>query len=302
MENLARKITCNFTKHYGYNTYMDIYYPEKPRERNACVLTLHSGGFYDGARDDELQMQIIEMLIKEGFVVASADYRLGMREWYKDHKFSLFDLSAMFRYCVDLAREDCERAVQFLLDKAEELKFDQYWHLKIVLAGCSSGAVAVLQTEYSRSGIWEPAAVIAFSGSILCDVPLYFTFHPAPMLLVHGLKDKVIRAGNSWLIGSAWTFFGSKYIQKAALKANGACRVIWFNDGEHEVSMAMPKMTKEVTEFIDQSLRRNYISESVGCGYSVRLNDVQYGNIDLREEAKRWRGQTALGLIKANLQ
>ena len=89
---------------------------------------------------------------------------------------------------------------------------------------------------------------------------------------------------------------------KAALKANGACRVIWFNDGEHEVSMAMPKMAKEVTEFIDQSLRRNYISESAGCGYSVRFNNVQYGNIDLREEAKRWRGQTALGLIKANLQ
>ncbi len=303
MENLAKKITCNFTKHYGYNTYMDIYYPKKPREYDVCVLTLHSGGFYNGARDDELQMQIIEMLVKEGFIVASADYRLGMRDWYKNHRFSLLELSPAFRRCVDLAQQDCGRAIDFLSDKAKELKIGQYRQPRIILAGCSSGAIAALQTEYGISSVWKPpTAVIAFSGSILCDAPLRFVSRPAPMLLVHGLKDKVVRVGSSWIVGSAWTFYGSKCIRKAALKAGGACRAIWLDKAEHEASMAMPKMANEVTEFICDSLRRNYIAESMGCEYSIRFDDVQYGTLDLEEEAKMWRGQTALKLVKENLQ
>ena len=72
MKYLAKKITRNFTKHRDYNLYMDIYYPKQLRRDQACILSLHSGEFVSGARNDKLQTQIVEALLGRGFIVASA--------------------------------------------------------------------------------------------------------------------------------------------------------------------------------------------------------------------------------------
>ena len=241
MKNCKEKRTYDYASYYGYSMYMDVYYPENPRGDKASILTLPSGGFYDGARDDELQLKIIEMMLGKGFIVISADYRQGMRVKLRGKRnmcdISFWEIPLILQYCVDVAVEDCIAAINYICDNAKELEIDL---TRITLAGSSAGAIVVLQTEFDRANnvvlerslppLWRPLAVVAFAGAVFCYARDFgFSSTTAPLFLVHGGKDKVVISDRQ-MVTSKKSFYGSKRIVLELLKNGGSFKAVCFTN------------------------------------------------------------------------
>lgn len=269
---------------------MLIYYPANPRGDGACILSMHAGGFFEGARNDQLQRRIALAFIKKGFIVASADYRLGLR----DQKLLIFKLSHAYLDAIKMAAEDCSAAFAYLRAYSYVLHINKN---KIILAGSSAGAIAALQAGFSSACCFRnrPAAIVAFAGAALRTENGLAPFAPSPTLLVAGTNDKVVNFYQS-RVSLREKLYGSKTLREAIIDKGGQCRAIWFEGAEHEVSMAMPKMADEVEVFIDDALRLQTLEEK------TFESDVRYCELDLSEEAKIWHGKTALGLLKGQLK
>lgn len=305
MKNCKEKRTYDYASYYGYSMYMDVYYPENPRGDKASILTLPGGGFYDGARDDELQLKIIEMMLGKGFIVISADYRQGMRAKLRGkhsiRDISPFDLPMILKYCVDVAVEDCIAAICYICDNAEELGIDS---ARITLSGSSAGAITVLQTEFCRVNnvilarslppLWQPLAVVAFAGAVFCDIRNFkFPGTTAPLFLVHGGKDSVVFSGRQ-MVTPMRSFYGAERITLELLKNGGSFRTICFAHAEHEVSMLMPEMADEISNFVSCAIY-GYLENEFDEYVRLESNLTE-------AEIERWRGKNALMLINENLQ
>ena len=129
--------------------YLDVHRPLKPRDDKAAVIAVFGGGFFTGARDNQYQLALADSLTHRGYTVISIDYRLGLKDslMVAEHN-SLFKLTDLFQYCIDIATEDCADAVAWTIAHASELDIDPS---KIVLTGSSAGAITVLQLDYCRA-------------------------------------------------------------------------------------------------------------------------------------------------------
>ena len=181
--------------------YLDILRPENPRDDHATVVSLFGGGFATGRRDTPGQNRSHQELLDRGFIVVCIDYRLGFKDSAKVAEYkSLFKLPKLFNYCIDIAVEDCAEAIAWLCRHAEQFDIDTS---RIILTGCSAGAVTVLQLDYCRAnGMpqtailprgWKPAAVVPYSGGVMCrKQDLFYATPPAPTMFMHGTKDKIV--------------------------------------------------------------------------------------------------------------
>lgn len=242
--------------------YLDVYKPASPREDKAAVISLFGGGFFSGARDNKEMKQVAQALVERGFTVISIDYRLGFRdkEMVASHS-TLFKLTDLFQYCIDIATEDCAAAVAWTCANADMLDIDPS---KIILTGSSAGAISVLQMDYCRANSleaasvlpagWKPAAVIPYSGGIMCHKSkLKYKTDPAPTMLMHGKKDKIVNYKSFGLPLSS-KLFGSKKVDKAMKRQDIPHWFISFDDIGHEVAIWLPGSIDLFCTFVDLTL------------------------------------------------
>lgn len=242
--------------------YLDVHRPAMARDDRAAVITVFGGGFFTGSRDDKLQQRTAELLTERGFTVISIDYRLGMRDQAKvEENKGLLNVDKLFQYCVNIAAEDCAAAVAWVCAHADELGIDT---TKIVLEGCSAGAIAVLQLDYCRAnGLeqaselpkgWKPAAVVPYSGGLLCrKKDLHYETAPAPTMLMHGTKDKIVTY-NSFGIPSHPKLFGANQVSKAMRHQDIPHWIVRFEGIGHEVASWLPGSVDFFCGFVNQAL------------------------------------------------
>lgn len=241
--------------------YLDVWRPVHPRGDRACVLAAFGGGFVGGSRDNDYQKTIARLLTDRGFTVVSIDYRLGLKDsaMVATHS-SLFSLQDLFQFCIDVAVEDCAAATAWLCDHAAELDIDTS---RIVLTGSSAGAITVLQMDWCRANGsplvsplpagWKPAAVVPYAGAIMCHGKPEWKTPPAPTMLMHGTKDKIV-AYKSFPPLLRHKLYGSSKVFDRMKKFGFPCWIIRFEGIGHEVASWLPGSVDLFCAFVDQAL------------------------------------------------
>ncbi len=159
------------------------------------LLYVHGGGFAGGTRDGERTATFANYLAQRGYAVISMSYRLTM----KNKSFSC-DQPAPNKINTFLAAmQDIRRVVSLVHEQEAAWGIDLS---KIVLAGSSAGAEAVLHEAYwpdeslQDSMIQLPsdfryAGVISLAGAIIDD-QMISEQSAVPSLLFHGTCDNLV--------------------------------------------------------------------------------------------------------------
>ena len=241
---------------------LDVYKPAQPRADKAAVLMAFGGGFLSGERDNIHMKNWARALYERGFTVISIDYRLGFKDSAVVASHSrLLKLPDLFKYCIDIAVEDCAAAVAWVHSYAGMLDIDPS---RLVLTGSSAGAITVLQLDYCRANSlpqasalppgWKPAAVIPYSGGVMCrDSKLKYATDPAPTMLMHGKKDRIVTYKSIGLpFGEK--MHGGKKMDKAMKRQDIPHWFIRFEDIGHEVANWLPGSIDLFCTFVDLTL------------------------------------------------
>ena len=234
----AQEVACDtfhYATHDGEALYLDRYMldgeVDAPRP---CMIFAFGGGFVMGVRNHEYYSIYFDRLAREGIVVVSIDYRLGLKNLSVDG--GMVAMIGAFDNAVNMAVEDMYCATNFVIANAEEWAVDT---TKIMLSGSSAGAITAVQAEWMRcNGAWRAevlpkgfryAAVVSCAGAIFSikGKPKYDTT-PAPMLLFHGTSDKNVPYDHASMFGVG--FYGSAYIVKQLDKLHSP---YWFYSAEY---------------------------------------------------------------------
>ena len=263
---------------------MDVYQPQHPRADHACVLYVFGGGFVSGERNDKYSTQCCQLLADRGFVAVAIDYRL-----YFKHapKVPLLKMYTLFDTAIRWAVEDCSEAIAYLWDHSGELKLDPS---KMVLTGCSAGAITVLQLDYSRvnkldvaaklPGGFVPAAVIPYAGGIMCrNNALKYVSAPAPTCMFHGTCDKIVNYKR--FRGSLGTsLFGSSSVAKVFAKNKYNYWVLRFEGRGHEIAIALPPTIDEFCAFVDAALSGRVMQYDATCT-DAAVKETEWSKMNL---------------------
>ena len=238
LDLMAHEVECH-TYHYatteGQELMLDIYsLPSNNSAPRPCMIFAFGGGFVMGERNHEYYARYFDSLASSGIVVASIDYRLGLKNTPKNG--GIKTMIGIMQHAVDIAVEDIYTATCFVLENSERLNVDTK---RVMLSGSSAGAIASLQAEWNRCNgadiasvlpnDFSYAAVVACAGAIFStDGKPKFKHEPEPMLLFHGTSDGNVPYNRSSLFGIG--FYGSKYIAKQLDKMNAP---YWFYSAEY---------------------------------------------------------------------
>lgn len=182
-----------FTKD-GENLDLDVYFPEYDvQDSRTTIIYVHGGGFSKGERNSGDIKEFCTRLANYGYVVASISYRLTRKD--KDTAFGC-DCPANEKLNTFYAAvEDVQDATYYLIENRESLGINPQ---KIILAGSSAGAEAVLNTAYQppycyglESGPVSFAGVISMAGAIPDTINIYDE-SAVPSLLFHGTDDLLV--------------------------------------------------------------------------------------------------------------
>lgn len=239
--------------------YLDVWTPAQPRPDSACVFALFGGGFVTGERDNTLQTTIAQQLTQRGYTVVSADYRLGLKDSAMvaaNRKLSR--LQTLFQWVIDIATEDCSEALAYIVNHADQLGINPD---RIVLTGCSAGAITVLQTDYCRANSlpqaaslpqgWKPAAVVPYAGAVMCKGKPRYATPPAPTMLMHGTKDKIVAYKRFPPILSH-ALWGADTMFKRMKKQGFPVWIVRFEGIGHEVASFLPGSVDLFCGFVEQ--------------------------------------------------
>ena len=263
---------------------MDVYQPQHPRADHACVLYVFGGGFMSGNRDDDFSRKCCQLLAEKGFVAVAIDYRLYLKH---APKVPLLKMYTLFDTAIRYAVEDCSDAIAFLWDHAGELKIDP---TKMVLTGCSAGAITVLQTDFSRVNHlpaashlpagFVPVAVIPYSGGIMCqNNKLKYASQPAPTCMFHGTSDKIVNYRR--FRGSLGTsLFGTHSLAKVFAKNKYNYWVLRFEKRGHEIAIALPPTIDEFCAFVDAALSGRVMQYDATCT-DTAIRRTEWSNYSL---------------------
>jgi predicted esterase len=234
----AQDVVCDtfhYATHDGEVLYLDRYMldgeVDAPRP---CMIFAFGGGFVKGVRNHEYYSIYFERLAREGIVVVSIDYRLGLKNLDADG--GMVAMIGAFDNAVNMAVEDMYCATNFVIANSQEWAVDT---TKIMLSGSSAGAITAVQAEWMRAnGAWRTqvlpkdfryAAVVSCAGAIFSiKGKPKFDATPAPMLLFHGTSDKNVPYDHASMFGVG--FYGSAYIAKLLDKLDSP---YWFYSAEY---------------------------------------------------------------------
>lgn len=233
------KECVHYATHEGQELYMDVYTPvgvegEETTSPRPLMIFAFGGGFVGGARDVDFYTPFFERLAREGIVVASIDYRLGLRNLPEG--IGLRGMIEAMKRSVDIATEDMYAATNYFIDNSEGWNIDTQ---KIMISGSSAGAITAVTAEWQRcNGValasvlpedFRYAAVVSCAGAIFSvDGNPKFKSAPAPMLLFHGTSDSNVPYNKASVMGIG--FYGSKYITRQLDKHNSP---YWFYSAEY---------------------------------------------------------------------
>ena len=254
---------------------VDLYRPLSARSDRACVVYLHDGGFRAGSRCDTLSRSAAESWASRGFAVVSVDYRLTVKKMNFDG-FGLSDVVPAAERIFGSVVEDCCDAVAFVVAHADDWNIDTS---KIILAGSSAGAIAVLQADYCRCNAldwaaslpagFRPAAVVSYSGGVYShDGAIKYALPPAPTCFFHGTKDRIVNYKQmAWF---KYRFAGSSKL--SSVFRDGRFPYWFFRiDGHaHDVFHMMPNTVDEFVAFVDMALSGRYFLYETDC-YDVQI-------------------------------
>lgn len=251
--------------------FLDVYRPEAPRPDSACVVYIFGGGFITGSRQDAMAREYCQRMAARGFCAIAIDYRLILRRVNPD-TVSLFNTQRIFRDAIHIATSDCAAALSYICRHASE------WGIatnRILLCGCSAGAITALQLDYCRANAmpivselpagFKPAGVVAYAGAVYSDggKPRYAT-PPAPTFFLHGTQDRIVhyrkfppvlRSGD----------YGTKKLQKLFARKGYPHWVFRYEGIGHEVAAVHILTIPEFCAFADAVLsgRQMYYDATV---------------------------------------
>lgn len=171
---------------------MDLYLPvTSSYEQKPVFVYLHGGGFQGGSRRSEEITRMSERLTEQGWIVVSMSYHLSMKGKSFGCDQPVQDkINTMF-----VAAQNTHQAVKYLLDHDQQYGLNKS---KIVLAGSSAGAEAVMQAVYwtrTREGIlpagFQYAGVVSMAGAIL-DINWVTKDAAIPTAMFHGTCDPLV--------------------------------------------------------------------------------------------------------------
>ncbi|URW80324.1 alpha/beta hydrolase [Xiashengella succiniciproducens] len=238
----------------GQELKMDIYSDDSAGAGlHPCLIFVFGGGFKDGTRDNEIYIDFFRYFVARGYIVASIDYRLGMKDTGAP---GIFDTKPL-QNAISLAVSDLYSATVYLLDNAGKLGIDSSL---ILISGSSAGAIAALQADYHLSNLHDIAAelprdfryagVISFAGGVFSKegVPDYKR-GPAPTLFFHGSADKLVPYKQTRFMNLG--MFGSHALAKAFRKKGYTYAFYSLKDVGHEAAeFPMSEMIPETESFI----------------------------------------------------
>lgn len=239
--------------------YLDVWRPAQPRPDSACVVAVFGGGFVTGERDNEYQTLVAKMLAERGFTVVSPDYRLGIKDsaMVASHS-SLVKARTLFQWVIDIAAEDCAAACAYVVEHASELGINPQ---RIVLTGSSAGAISVLQMDYCRAnGLpqaaplpagWKPAAVVPYAGAVMCHGKPRWKTPPAPTMLMHGTKDKIV-AYKRFPSLLSHALYGAATVYSQMEKQDLPVWIVRYEGIGHEVASFLPGSVDLFCGFVEQ--------------------------------------------------
>ena len=175
---------------------MDIFTPLTKNANKPVLIYVHGGGFSGGKRDDAQHLDFCKRYAAEGWVTATISYHLTM----KDQSFSCDQpvqnkINTMF-----VAAQNIHQSVAYLLKRKNELGIDPS---KIVLAGSSAGAEAVLHAVYwdkTYEGIlpegFKYGGMISMAGALV-DKRWVTAESAVPSLFYHGTCDNLVPYDNA---------------------------------------------------------------------------------------------------------
>lgn len=264
------KKCVHYATHEGQELYMDVYTSESVEESASprpLMIFAFGGGFVGGARDVELYMPFFEHLANEGIIVASIDYRLGLRNLPEG--IGLRGMIEALKHAVDIATEDMYAATNYFINNCEAWNIDTS---KIMISGSSAGAITAITAEWQRCNGAAIASVLPedfrYAGVVSCAGAIFsvdgspkFKSAPAPMLLFHGTSDSNVPYNKASVMGIG--FYGSKYIARQLDKLDSP---YWFYSAEYvDHSLAGTPL------FEQQDLIMQFIREYVIEGKHLRI-------------------------------
>lgn len=185
----VKKRMYTYHKVDGKKLKLDFYQPKKIKNNYPLIVYVHGGGFSGGRRNENYIKDFANFLTKRGYAVASISYRLTMKRKGFGCQTEAKDKISAFQN----AAEDIGFAFQYILRKKRRFKIDTN---KIILAGSSAGAEAVLHFAYvdKKSFLaqnYQLSGIISMAGA-LTTLDNINKKTAVPTQFFHGTSDKLV--------------------------------------------------------------------------------------------------------------
>jgi len=208
---------------YKKDRYLDILLPyEKKFSNIPVIIFFHGGGFVAGSKkgvSDQLRKNSCEQLLKEGYALVSVDYYLARNS------------ISSFPNCI----EDCQESFSWVISHADEYGFDKN---NIGLWGTSAGAQLAMMVGFTNSEsvkfIIDEFGPVDFDKYLSLDFlgifkkkaeknsPInYVSIKSPPILILHGIDDKVVPYNQSKELIDKYLSFGNKEFKLISFKEAG---------------------------------------------------------------------------------
>lgn len=254
--------TYLFAQRDSCELFMDYYAPANGSEtmRNGrikpAILFAFGGGFVAGERDNASYKPWFKLLTDNGYSVFSMDYRLGL----KGKEFSGLKIINSIKDAIRIGVEDMYSATAFIAENADQLGIAAD---NIVISGSSAGAIISLQSEYELCNHSDLASllpedfrfsgIMAFSGAIFSTKgKVKFEEEPAPILLLHGTKDKVVTYKQIKVFNLG--LFGAHKLTKRLKKFGYNYNTLRYVDHGHDIAGSMAYTFPEQLRFLETNV------------------------------------------------
>ncbi len=256
--------------------YMDIYVPQDTIKSHVCIIYVFGGGFATGTRNQPNIVAVMHELAAKGYVCASIDYRLGLKNY---HMTNVLDAVNRLERSIDMATEDLMTATTFLYENAERYAIDRNY---IISSGSSAGAITSLQADYylhSNNPMaqilpkdFQYAGILSFAGAVaVFGGHVKYTSQPAPTLFVHGTKDHLVAYDKKVIFGRG--MYGADYLTKYFAKNDWLYEIMRYKNFGHEIAWIG---IKENIPEIDMFIKRYVLKQGYEAKYGESLDVTVY--------------------------
>lgn len=271
---------------------LDLYLPEiqDPTKKLPVVLYVHGGGFSGGSRIDPLISKMAVEMNTAGYAFVSMSYRLLMKgksfgcDQPAHQKIMVFQQSMI----------DVRRATAYLMTQQNEFNLDMS---KVILAGSSAGAEAVLHTAYWPAANlpaealvlpvdFKYAGIISMAGALI-DPTMITAENALPSLFFHGTCDALVpfdtRSHRLCSPGQSGYLLlhGAGELKNRHTQLNKAIYLVSYLNGGHEyASLPMEEERERMLDFIKNDVlgkekRQVYVQLALDkpCNYQSNHTD-----------------------------